>query len=149
MPKRAITPVEEYLTALPADRRAVVSAVRDVVRGAMPAGYEEGVSYRSIGWVVPLARYPDTYNKQPLSYVALAAQKSHYALYLMCAYQDPAALAWLQAEFVKAGKRLDMGKSCVRFKRLEDLPLAAIGKFVARMPVNRFIALYETARGGR
>jgi hypothetical protein len=148
MPRSAATTVDAYLAGLPPERRAVVGAVLDVVRRHMPAGYAESMAYGMIGWGVPLARYPNTYNGQPLGYVALAAQKGHYALYLTCAYQDAAEEAWLADAFARAGKKLDKGKSCVRFKRLEDLPLDAIGEFVARTPVDAFIAQHERARAG-
>lgn len=142
---RAAT-VDAYLDELPPERRAVVGAVLDVVRRHMPAGYAESMAFGMIGWGVPLARYPNTYNGQPLGYVALAAQKSHYALYLMCAYGDPGEAAWLADAFRRAGKRLDMGKSCLRFKKLEDLPLDAIGEFVARTPPDALIARQEAVR---
>ena len=86
----------------------------------MPAGYAESMAYGMIGWAVPLARYPNTYNGQPLGYVALAAQKNYFALYLTCAYQDAAEEAWLADAFARSGKKLDKGKSCVRFRRLEE-----------------------------
>lgn len=140
--------VESYLSELPPERRAVVAAVRDTIRRHLPAGYEESMSFGMVGYGVPLARYPRTYNGQPLAYVALAAQKSHYALYLMDAYQDPERAAWLQAAFARAGKKLDMGKSCVRFRQLDDLPLDAIGEFIAGRSVDAFIAHYEAARAG-
>lgn len=142
---RAVT-VEQYLAQLPADRRAVLAAVRSVVTRAMPAGYTEEMSYGMIGYNVPLDRYPSTYNGQPLSYAALAAQKNHFALYLTCAYQDDQESGWLRGEFARAGKRMDMGKSCLRFKSLDDLPLDVIGAFVTRTPVDAFIAQYEKAR---
>jgi hypothetical protein len=138
--------VDAYLDELPPDRRAVVAAVRDTIRRNLPDGYREAMAFGMIGWGIPLERYPDTYNKQPLGCVALAAQKHYYALYLPCAYMDPAAEARLRGAFAAAGKKLDMGKSCVRFKRLEDLPLAAIGAFVAETPPEALIATYEAAR---
>ncbi|HEX6060017.1 MAG TPA: DUF1801 domain-containing protein [Gemmatimonadaceae bacterium] len=140
--------VESYLSELPPERRAVVAAVRETIRRHLPAGYEEAMSFGMIGYGVPLSRYPRTYNGQPLAYVALAAQKSHYALYLMDAYQDPARADWLEAAFERAGKKLDMGKSCVRFRHLGDLPLDAIGEFIAGRPVDDFIAHYEAVRAG-
>ena len=140
--------VDAYLDELPPDRRAVVSTVRDLVRRHLPDGYREGMSFGMIGWSVPLERYPNTYNGQPLGYVALAAQKSHYALYLTCAYMDPAGEARLRAAFAAAGKKLDMGKSCLRFKRLDDLPLDAIGAIIAETTPEAFIATYEAARAG-
>jgi hypothetical protein len=142
----AATSVEAYLDELPPDRRAVVRAVRDAVRRRLPAGYVEGMSFGMIGWGVPLARYPDTYNGQPLAYAALAAQKGHYALYLMDAYQDPARARWLADAFARAGKKLDMGESCLRFKSLDDLPLDVVGEFIAGRSVDAFIAQYEAVR---
>ena len=136
--------VAAYLDELPAERRAVVSAVRDVLLQRLPAGYEERMNWGMIAYEVPLARYPDTYNKQPLAYAALAAQKNYYALYLTCAYQDGERR--LRDGFAAAGKKLDMGKSCVRFKRLEDLPLDVIGDVVASTPPDAFIALHEASR---
>jgi hypothetical protein len=141
--------VDEYLRELPDDRRAVVSAVRDVVLRNLPEGYRETMSYGMIGYGIPLERYPDTYNRQPLSFAAIAAQKSYYALYLMCAYQDPAQEQALRDAFAAAGKKLDMGKSCIRFKSLDDLPLDAIGHIIASTPPDAFIARHEAARAGQ
>ncbi|HEX6372273.1 MAG TPA: DUF1801 domain-containing protein [Longimicrobium sp.] len=138
--------VEQYLQELPEDRRAVVSAVRDQVVRNLPAGYREAMGFGMITWGIPLEDYPDTYNGQPLGYAALAAQKNYYALYVMTPYQDPAQEQWLRDEFAKAGKKLDMGKSCLRFKKLEDLPLDVIGKLIASTPPAEFIAQYEKAR---
>lgn len=138
--------VEEYLQELPEDRRAVVSAVRDVVLANLPEGYRESMSYGMIGYSISLERYPDTYNGQPLVYAGLAAQKSHYALYLTCVTQDPDKDAWFREEFRRAGKKLDMGKSCVRFRKLEDLPLDVVGRAVAGTPPEELIASYEASR---
>ena len=138
--------VEQYLASLPPERRAVVSTVRDMVQRHMPGGYVEAMAYGMIGWGIPLSRYPDTYNGQPLSYVALAAQKNYYALYLTGAYQESADARWLAEEFARAGKRMDMGKSCLRFRALDDLPLESIGTFIARTSPEQFIARYENAR---
>lgn len=137
--------VEEYLLELPQDRRAVVSAVRDVVLRNLPAGYREMMTFGMITWGIPLEEYPNTYNGQPLGYAALAAQKNYYALYVMT-YMDPAREQWLREEFEKAGKKLDMGKSCLRFKKLEDLPLDVIGQLIASTPPREYITLYENAR---
>jgi hypothetical protein len=138
--------VEQYLQELPEDRRAVVSAVRDVVVRNLPAGYRETMNWGMISYEVPLEINPDTYNGQPLAYAGLAAQKNYYALYLTSVYSDPAREQWLRDAFKKAGKKLDMGKSCVRFKKLDDLPLDAIGTLIAGTPPADFITLYETAR---
>jgi uncharacterized protein YdhG (YjbR/CyaY superfamily) len=138
--------VEEYLQELPPERREVVSAVRDVVLRNLPEGYRESMSFGMIGWGIPLERYPDTYNKQPLGYAALAAQKNYYALYLGI-YQDPQQEADFREAFAKAGKKLDMGKSCVRFRRLDDLPLDVIGRTIAGTPPEELIRQYEASRG--
>jgi len=141
--------VEQYLAELPEERRDVVSTVREMVLRNLPEGYRETMSFGMIGYGIPLERYPDTYNKQPLAYVGLAAQKNYYALYLMGVYGEDGAPARLLKEgFAKAGKKLDMGKSCVRFKKLEDLPLDVIGRVVASTPPDAFIAQYERARTG-
>ena len=137
--------VAQYLDELPPDRRAVVTAVRDLVRRHLPAGYEEGMTFGMIGWTVPLARYPNTYNKQPLQYLALAAQKNYYALYVPGAYQAEDGER-LREAFARAGKKLDMGKSCLRFRSLDDLPLDAIGEIGAATPPADFVARYEAAR---
>ncbi len=137
---------QEYLDGLPEDRRAVVSTVRDVVVRNLPKGYEESVGFGMLTYTIPLERYPDTYNKQPLNYVALAAQKNYYSLYLTSAYMDAARTRSLADEFEKAGKKLDMGKSCVRFKKLDDLPLDVIAQAVASTPPDDFIAQYEANR---
>lgn len=146
MARSTATTVAGYLAELPDDRRAVVAAVRDAVARSMPAGYEERLSWGMITWEIPLARYPDTYNKQPLAYVALAAQKHHYALYLTCAYTDPAQLQALEDGFARAGRKLDMGKSCLRFKRLEDIPLDVVTSVIASTPPERYIEMYERSR---
>jgi hypothetical protein len=137
--------VEEYLQELPEDRRAVVSAVRDMVLRTLPDGYQESMAFGMIGYGIPLERYPDTYNKQPLAYAAIAAQKSYYALYLMSAYAGEQEQA-LRDAFQAAGKKLDMGKSCIRFKTLDDLPLDALGRIIAATPPDAYIAQYEAAR---
>ena len=138
--------VAEYLDELPAERRAVVSAVRDAVRRSLPAGYEESMRWGMISYEVPLARYPVTYNKQPLAYVALAAQKSFYTLYLMGVYQDSAQERGLREAYARAGKKLDFGKSCLRFKRLDDLELPVVERLVASTTPDELIARYEASR---
>jgi hypothetical protein len=145
MPPRAAT-VAAYLAQLPPDRRRDVEAVRRVVLANLPPGYEEVVSFGMLGYVVPLARYPDTYNKQPLMLAALASQKQYMSIYLMSVYGDPALEAWFTAAYRASGKRLDMGKSCVRFARLEDLPLDLVGEVIGKVGVDEYIARYEAIR---
>jgi uncharacterized protein YdhG (YjbR/CyaY superfamily) len=137
--------VDEYLAELPEDRRAVVAAVRDMVVRSLPGGYTESMLWGMITYGIPLERYPDTYNKQPLAYAALAAQKNYYSLYLMSAYTGEKEQGVRDA-FAAAGKKLDMGKSCIRFKKLEDLPLEALGRIIAGTPPEAYIAQYEAAR---
>ena len=146
MKASSVTTVDDYLGELPEDRREVVSAVRKMVLKNLPKGYSESVSWGMISYEIPLERYPDTYNKKPLCYVALAAQKNYYALYLMGAYAKPGQTEALAAAFAKAGKKLDMGKSCLRFKKLEDLPLDAVGKVIASLPPDEMIEYARTAR---
>ena len=146
MVQSSATTVAEYLRTLPSERRAVVSEVRRMIRRHLPAGYVERMASGMISYEIPLARYPDTYNGRPLCYVGLAAQRDYYALYLMGCYQDPAEAARLRDAFRERGRRLDMGKSCLRFKRLDDLPLEAIGATIAGTTPERFISQYETGR---
>lgn len=146
MTRSTATSVDAYLEELPADRRAVVASVRDVILAHLPAGYQESMNWGMISYEIPLARYPDTYNGQPLAYAALAAQKNYFALYLMGAYMEPRQDEWLRQEFEKTGRKLDMGKSCVRFRTLDDLPLDVIGRVIASRPPDELIAAYEASR---
>jgi uncharacterized protein YdhG (YjbR/CyaY superfamily) len=138
--------VKEYLEQLPDERRKAIAAVRKVVRKNLPRGYAETMNWGMICYEIPLGRYPDTYNKQPLMYAALASQKNHMAVYLTSVYADKATEKWFVSEYKKAGKKLDMGKSCVRFKQLDDLPLELIGETIARTSVEDYIAFYERSR---
>ncbi|HEY0023464.1 MAG TPA: DUF1801 domain-containing protein [Longimicrobium sp.] len=138
--------VEEYLQELPEDRREVVSTVRDVILRNLPEGYTETMAWGMITYAIPLERYPTTYNGQPLGYAALAAQKNNYSLYLLGAYMDPEQEEALLEAFRREGKKLDMGKSCVRFKKTADLPLDAIGELIAATTPEQFIARYEASR---
>jgi hypothetical protein len=149
MAKSGASSVAGYLRELPPERRAALAAVRAMVRKNLPAGYRETMNWGLICYEIPLARYPDTYNGQPLCYAALAAQKSYNALYLTDVYQDPAQAKRLEHAFRKAGKKLDRGKSCLRFRKVEDLELEVIGEIIARTPPDTFIARYEASRRGR
>lgn len=138
--------VEQYLSELPPDRREVISEVRKTILGHLPEGYVETMNWGAISYEIPLEVYPDTYNGKPLSYAALAAQKNYNALYLMCVYQNPEQEAFLKEGFQKEGRKLDMGKSCVRFRKLENLPLEVIGQVIGSTTPDQFIARYEKSR---
>ncbi|SRR5258705_3273121 len=138
--------VAGYLKELPPERRKVVSALRRLIRANLPRGYQERMSWGMISYEVPLERFPDTYNGHPLTCVALAARKNAYSLYLMAVYQDPEKVAALEQAFQKAGRKLDMGKSCVRFRSLDDLPLDAIADVVAGTPVDDYLDCYQRSR---
>jgi len=140
--------VAEYLRGLPAARRTAIEAVRAVILKNLPDGFVESMQYGMIGYSVPLDRLPDTYNGQPWI-AGLASQKHYMSVYLMNIYSDPRILAWFQKEYRASGKRLDMGKSCVRFRRLDDLALELIGKAVARNSVRAAIAAHERSHGKR
>jgi hypothetical protein len=146
MVQSAAASVDEYLAELPEDRRAVVAAARELVLRHLPAGYQESMGFGMICYGIPLSQYPNTYNKQPLCYAALAAQKRHYALYLTSVHGDSAEERRLREAFAARGLKLDMGKSCLRFKKLEDLALDAVGDVVASTPPAAFIARYEESR---
>jgi hypothetical protein len=140
--------VEAYLASLPADRREAIERVRTVINENLPSGYAEGMQYGMIGWFVPHAVYPPGYHcdpKQPLPFVSLASQKNHMAVYLCSVYMAPGELAWFEQAWRATGKRLDMGKSCVRFKTLDGVALGVLGESVSRWPVPRFVAAYEGA----
>jgi hypothetical protein len=140
---------EAYLAELPEERRKVISQLRELIRKNIPKGYVESMSFGMLSWEIPLEKYPKTYNGKPLGYVALAAQKHGYSLYLLGPYGEPKQAEELRKGFEKAGKKLDMGKSCVRFRKPEDLELNAIAKAIASTPPERYIELYEAARGGK
>ena len=140
------TTVEGYLDSLPPDRREAISAVRDAVNRSLPEGYTESMGHGMITWAIPLEDYPGTYNGQPLGVAALASQKNHMALYLMGVYAVEGLEDWFREQYAERGLKLDMGKSCVRFKRLDQVPLDVIGEVVARVPAQRYIESYEAAR---
>ncbi|MCH8879963.1 MAG: DUF1801 domain-containing protein [Planctomycetes bacterium] len=140
--------VAQYLSALPKDRREALKAVRSTILKNLPKGYAEGMQNGAIGYFVPHSIYPPGYHcdpKQPLPFGGLASQKNHMAIYLMCVYSDPELEAWFREAWAKTGKKLDMGKSCVRFKKLDDVALNVIGQVIRRVPVKKFIEFYESA----
>ncbi len=146
MPTKPAT-VQDYLASLPDDRREALEAVRKVILKNLPKGYEEGIQYGMIGYFVPHSIYPDGYHcdpKQPLPFASIASQKNHMGLYLFCVYCDPEGKDRFVREWKATGKKLDMGASCVRFKKLEDVPLDVLGATIKRVPVKDFIAVYES-----
>ena len=143
------TTVSDYLAGLPDARRQAIAAVRDVILDHLPGGYAETMQYGMISYIVPTDVLADTYNGEPLMYVALASQKRHMSLYLTNVYGDPDVEAWFRERYRATGKRLDMGKSCVRFRTLDSLPLDLVGEVVARTPITEFVEMYRASRSGR
>lgn len=138
--------VQEYLDTLPPERRPAVERLRAEILAHLPAGYQEGIQYGGIGYYVPHALYPFGYHcdrAQPVPFVGIVSQKSHIGLYLFCIYLDPELTAWFMSEYAKTGKKLDMGKGCVRFKKPEEIPFQLVGQTVARAPMDAFLAHYE------
>ena len=138
--------IRAFLDDLPAERRREIERMRQLVRQNLPAGYEEVVSRNMLVYQVPLERYADTYNGQPLWYIALASEKKSLSLHLMRVYADAAQRKRLEDAFKSAGKKLNMGKACVRFQSADDLPLDAIADVVSSTPVDRWVAIAESAR---
>ena len=139
--------VAQYLSALPPERAAVVSTVRDLVNAHLPVGFDESMRWGMISWEIPLERYPDTYDGQPLNVASLAAQKQHTSLYLMCTYIDPEGERRLRDAYAAAGMKLDFGKSCLRFKGLDRFLPEAVIPILERSSVEALIGSYEYARG--
>ncbi len=143
--------VKEYLAGLPEDRRAALEAVRKVILKNLDKDFEEGMQYGMIGYYVPHEIYPAGYHcdpKQPLPFAGLASQKNHMAVYLMCVYGSKEQEEKFRKDWAKSGKKLDMGKSCVRFKKLEDVALDAIGNAIARVSAKKYIAAMEAILAG-
>ena len=139
--------VKDYLKELPADRREAIEAVRAVILKSLPQGYQEGMQYGMIGYFVPHEIYPPGYHcdpRQPLPFVCLASQKNYMSLYMGCIYANQELETWFREAWAKSGKKLDMGKACIRFKKIEDLPLPVIRDTIKRVPVKKFIAFYES-----
>jgi hypothetical protein len=140
--------VKDYLQSLPEDRRNALEAVRKVVLKNLDKDYAEGMLYGMIGYYVPHAVFPAGYHcdpSKPLCFAGLASQKNHMSLYLMCIYGSKDHEAWFRERWNKSGKKLDMGKSCVRFKKVEDLALDVIGEAVKRVPARKYIEHYLAA----
>ena len=145
----AATTVDQYLAALPADRRDALTAVRKEINRNLQAGYGEGLQYGMIGWYVPLSTYPAGYGgnpKVPLPLVGLASTKSYMTLHMLCLYGNSALRDWFLDAYEKSGKKLDMGKGCVRFKTLDALALDVVGRTLARVSPAEHAATYQAVR---
>ncbi len=144
-PSNVKTPAQ-YIASLPDDRAKTIATVRAFVNKHIPRGYDECLVWGTIGWTIPLSRYPNTYNKQPICYVALSSQKNYCSLYLMGAFWSARQLEELKAAFKAAGKKLDMGKCCVHFESPDELPLEGIGKLISTISSEKWIEMYEESR---
>jgi uncharacterized protein YdhG (YjbR/CyaY superfamily) len=140
------TQIATYIDSLPQDRRETIEQLRNLVLKNLPSGYEEALEWGMLCYQVPLSAYPDTYNKRPLVYAAIASQKNHIALYLNCAYASDELRAEFENRFAKSGKKLDMGKSCLRFKKLEDIDLDAVAWVIAATPMGNYITVAKAVR---
>ena len=145
-PPSNVTTPAQYIASLPADRAKTIATVRAFVNKHIPRGYDECLVWGTIGWTIPLSRYPDTYNQQPICYVALSSQKNYCVLYLFGPFRSASQLEQMKAAFKAAGKKLDMGKCCVHFESPDDLPLKAIGKLISAISSEKWIEIYEHSR---
>lgn len=148
MQSTAATP-QEYIEALPDERKTPMMELRNVIKKNLPKGFEEGIGYGMIAYFVPHSRYPDGYHcnpKVPLPFMSMASQKNFIAFHHLGLYGDAKLLKWFQDEYPKHAKyKLDMGKGCVRFKKMDDIPLKLIGELVKKISVEQWIERYETA----
>lgn len=138
--------VAQYLDEIPPDRREALEVVRETILEHLPDGYVETMNWGMICYEVPLEIEPDTYNGKPLMYAALASQKKHMAVYLSGVYGDDDLRETFEEEYRATGKRMDVGKSCVRFRTLDDLPLDLIGKAIGAFSVDEFVVMTERLR---
>lgn len=139
--------VKEYLQSLPADRRSALETLRKIILTNLDKGFEEGMQYGMIGYYVPHRIYPNGYHcdpKQPLPFAGLASQKNHISLYMMSCYENGPEGSWLKQAWTKAGKKLNMGKCCIRFTKLEDVPLEVVGEAFRRVTASKYIEFYES-----
>src|SRR5258705_1663381 len=145
-PRASVKTQAQSIASRPADRAKTIATVRALVNKHIPRGYDECLVWGTVGWTIPLSRYPDTYNKQPICYVALSSQKNYCSLYLFGAYWSASQLEQMKAAFKAPGKKLDMGKCCVHFESPDDLPLEAIGKLISAISSEKWIEIYERSR---
>jgi uncharacterized protein YdhG (YjbR/CyaY superfamily) len=139
--------VSQYLKSLPTDRRAALQKVRATVNASLPEGFEETIQYGMIAWIVPETVLPKTYNKQPFALAALGSQKSGMVLHLMQVYGDAKLRTWLDKAYKASGKKMDMGKGCLRFKTLDALPLDVIGELFGKVTLEAYVAAYHKMHG--
>jgi len=139
--------VEDYLSGLPDDRRVAIAEVRDTIVANLPDGIVETMAWGMVAYQVPLEVFPDTYNKKPLLYAALASQKNYMAVYLHSIYMNEGQAEWFKDAYIETGKKLDMGKSCVRFKKIEQLPVDLIGQAIARVTLDEFLGYCRAVKG--
>ncbi len=140
------TTIEDYLNELPEDRREAISTIRDKILENLPGGYVESMNWGMISYEIPLETYPDTYNKQPLGIAALASQKNHMAIYMMGCYMVPEQQEKLLKAYKEMGVKPNMGKSCIRFTKLEKIPLDTIVGLIRDFPVDEYIKHYESVK---
>jgi uncharacterized protein YdhG (YjbR/CyaY superfamily) len=148
------TSPNEYVESLPADRKPIIQKLRQIISEKLPEGFQECMSYGMIGYVVPHSLYPAGYHcdpKLPLPFLSIASQKNFIAIYHMGIYAEPNLMAWFQTEYGKVCKsKLDMGKSCIRFKRMDDIPFELIGQLASKISHEEWIDLYTKAfRSGK
>lgn len=141
--------VDQYISELTADRGEVIAAVRQVVLANIPDGIVETMNWGMICYEIPLSIVPDTYNGKPLAYAALASQKQYCALYLMAVYGSDALRRKFELSYQESGKRMDMGKSCVRFRKLDDLPLDVVAEAIAAVSLEEYLAMHEHSQSLR
>jgi len=141
--------VDQYISELPPERKEAIQKVRQTILENLPEGYEEVMNWGMISYEIPLETYPDTYNKKPLMYAALASQKNHMAVYLSGIYLSEKARQDFETAYTATGKRFDVGKSCVRFRKLDDLPLKLIGKAIASVSVEELVNRTKKVHGKR
>ncbi|MEM9825375.1 MAG: DUF1801 domain-containing protein [Planctomycetota bacterium] len=142
------TTVAQYVQSLSPERRAIIKPIRAMIRKHRPKGITEGMQYGMIGYFVPHSKYPAGYHckpAEPLPFLSLASQKNHCALYAMSLYMNPETLKQFQADWKATGKKLDMGKSCIRFKKLEDFAMDVVADYLDTITVDDYIATYESS----
>ncbi len=139
--------VNQYIDELPVERKEIVKKLRSSIRKNLPSGYKEVMEFGMICYVIPLEKYPNTYNKKPLVYCALASQKQYVSLYLSCVYVDKKTRIEFEQSYQKSDKKLNAGASCIRFKTMQEIPFEVVNKAIRKFSVKQFIDIYEKSRG--